>query len=251
MPECFQERSKSEEQQIPFGEMHPKGSIAERIALGIANSLFLPVDRQHDQVFLFPARVAVITFFLTLIVVSLPPIVVYVTTSFCDLFPLSSMRISPGIWLTWSKFASLSIEILFVLAITGTVFGEWTAARSRSTLEELEKRFEQAQTLALTDTRDKLANELRAYMYLFSDITVSNLMVRLWQAYELSQKIARTLTNKVPQRTATFLAAKFTVAFPGGLYGLVAFVLFGLLSLTKVVQIYADQIAATSLYMCP
>ena len=241
----------SEKPQVPFGEMYPVGSIAEKIALAIANRLFLPVNLEYDRVFHFPARVAVITFFLLLIVVSLPPIVVYVTTSLCDLFPLSSMRISPGIWLTWSKFASLSIEILFVLAISGTVFGEWTAARSRSTLEELEKRFEQAQTAALTDTRDKLADELRAYKYLFSDITVSNLIVRLWQAYERSQTVVHTLTNKVPKRTATFLAAKFTVAFPGGLYGLVAFVLFGLLSLTKVVQIYADQIASTALYTCP
>ena len=72
MTECFQERSMSEKPQVPFGEMYPVGSIAEKIALAIANRLFLPVNLEYDRVFHFPARVAVITFFLLLIVVSLP-----------------------------------------------------------------------------------------------------------------------------------------------------------------------------------
>ena len=225
--------------------MNAATSNAEKIALAVANRLFLRVDREYDRLFHFPARIVVIAFFLFLIVVSLPPVVAYMITQQYDVYPLHSMHTSPSDWLVWSKFASLLVEILFVLAISGTVFGEWVAVQSRSTLEEIEKRFEQAQTAALTETRDELASQIKAYRDLFSSVTVSNLLDRLWEAFWLSRTIVGTLQYAIPNRTARFLAAKFTVAFPGGLYGLVAFALFALLSLTKVVQIYAEQIAST------
>ena len=226
-------------------------SNVEQIALAIANRLFLPIDRDYERVFRFPARIAVITFFLCLVLVSFPPIIVYISAIACDYFPFSSMRVSADVWLTWSRFALLTLEVFFVLAISRIVFGEWVAVRSKSTLEELEKRFEQAQTAALTNTRDELANQIRAYKYLFSGVTILTLIPTWWRAQALSRAILHTLTNTTPDRTARFLIAKFTVAFPGGLYGLVAFVIFGLLSFTKVIQAYVEEIASAARYTCP
>ena len=194
--------------------MKPVASNAEKIALSVANRLFLRVDIEYDTLFRFPTRVAVITYFLFLIVVSTPPIVSYIVTQEYNIFPLYLMRNSPSDWLNWSKFASFCVEVLFVLAIGGTVFGEWVAIQSRSILEELEKRFEQAQIAALTETRDELASLIKAYRDLFPSITISNFLNRLWKAFWLSREILNTLSGTIPRRNAGVLAAKFAVAFP-------------------------------------
>lgn len=214
----------------------------ERIARAIAGRLFLPVEADYTRVFGAPLRLMVLVLLGSLVLLAAPPIVECLAPSSME--PFISIREDPRGWGEWLAFATVLLEVGLAIAIGGSVFGEWAAVQSRSAIDRLQESIERSATDIVSKTEDQLVSEVRAYRKLLDGISWLGLPARIGQLYKQSNQILDHVTKNAPRANARFLAAKIAVAFPGGYFGLIAFTLYCLTILTKVLTIYTSTAGA-------
>jgi len=219
-----------------------KDNTLQRVARDFAGWLFLPVDVDYQKAFKLPLQLLIIVFIVVVCILATPPVVDYLLAANWDIFPLNSIRSNPKAWGRWLPFVSIVLEFSLALLVGGSVFGEWLASNSKDAIANLQNSAEAARRHDMVDANDNLEVMIREYRTLFADITVRNFLPRMWHLYLLSRRILRFLTRDIPKVNAHFLVTKLGVAFPGGFYGVMAFSVFGLLSLVKVSGLYCTQV---------
>jgi len=219
-----------------------KAHFSERLARAVAGRLFLPVEADYNRVLGVPLRVLVLLALFGIVALSAPPVVERVWDE--DIWPFDSIRASHAVWESWLPFAVTGLEILLALLIGGSVFGEWAAAHSKSALDRLQASVDASRKEDIVDAEDELEGRLRRYRMLLEGITWRNIVVRLWELFFLSRDILAFVVREVPRTNARFVTAKIGVAFPGGFFGLFAFMTFGVLSIAKVLDLYLNRVAS-------
>lgn len=210
------------------------------IAAAIANSLFLPVQANYKDYFTIPLRIIVILFFVYSCGIAAPPIIDLVISHNLYLPLVSEALDAPIASRIWLAYFGFILEVLFFLMIGGSVFSEWIAAHSKKAITKFETAIEAARHSELKTTRDELTEEIRSYNELLEGINFSNFIPRLFSMYKTSNQILSLVVQDVPKVNARFLATKLAVAFPGGAYGVLAFILFGGLIQIKVALLYLE-----------
>jgi len=145
-------------------------------------------------------------------------------------------------WTKWLPYYNLVLEIVFFLMIGGSVFSEWISIHSKTIIEKYENSVEEAKTKEITLIKDDLTLRIKQYNSLFKDISIKNFIHKMYEIHKESKIIINILVNDVGKTNANFLGSKLAVSFPGGLYGLFAFFIFGLLIQFKIGQLYLSSI---------
>ncbi len=210
----------------------------KKIVISIADSLFLPVDTKYKDILMKPLRVLVLLFFAYSLIVAMPPVIEIVKEGSFYLPFFSHILENPLFWEKWLPYINFVIEIVFFLMIGGSVFSEWVASQSKETFKKFELAVEKAKEKEILDTKDELVEKIEDYYSLFEGITLKNIIPRIWTLYRTSNRIIALLVNDVAKVNAKFLGTKLAVSFPGGAYGLFAFLLFVLLVQLKIGAFY-------------
>ena len=210
----------------------------ENIVASIADKIFLPVNAEYENYFTVPLRILVILFFVYSAVIALPPIVDQVKESSVALPFIELIIEDPVFWKRWLPFFGLILEIMFLLMIGGSVFSEWVAAHSKETIEKYEAAVVEAKKREITEAKENLVQKIEDYNRLLEDVNYRNILPKIYKLYRASQEIINLLLNDVAQTNARFLGTKLAVSFPGGSYGIFAFVLFATLIQVKIAQFY-------------
>ncbi len=213
-------------------------NIVENVVKGISEYLFLPVNADYKKCFSKPLKVIVLIYFLYVVVISFPSFVQWEKATNIYLPLISEVINNPGFWGVWLPYANFLLEIVFFLMIGGSVFGEWMASYSKDAIHQYGGAVEKARKKDLVLSENDLALKIRDFSSLLEGIDFKNAIQRIWQIYWKSRKILNTLLKDVPRVNARFIGAKLAVSFPGGTYGLFAFIIFGILIQTKVAQFY-------------
>jgi|GEM_PF-7002013 len=204
----------------------------------IADRLFLPVNVEYSDFFTKPLRYLILVFFLYSIIIAFPPVVETIKFRSTPLPLISSIVEDPVFWKKWLPFINFLVEIVFFLMIGGSVFSEWVVTQSKTAIQRYETAMDIARKKAVVDKKDELAKELKSYYDLIDGICLSNFLKKLWLLYRGANRVTKILSEDVAKVNTRFLIAKITVSFPGGTYGLFAFILFAILVQIKVGQLY-------------
>lgn len=216
-----------------------RSSPSEQIARTVAGWLFLPVHTDYRRVFKIPTQVVILLVLGTIGALAAPPVVDTMLALNPKVFPFDAIHQNPQLWDRWLSFAGVCSELIIVLLIGGSVFGEWLTARSKDAITKLESAVEAALRKELSEAGDDLTRMIRAYLDMLSGITIRNIVPRLFQLYRESRRILRFSLGDIPRINTRFLLATIGTAFPGGFYGLLAFVMFGIRMFVEVLKLYA------------
>lgn len=217
-----------------------------RLARRISGFLFLPREVDYRSTFGKPLKILVAILIIVLAVLAIPPVVDCLIGAYPDWWLLSSLSTHWNTWGRWIPCVSLCLEIWFALLIGGSVFGQWLASRSQKTLQAVQEKLESAAEKRVKEVGEVLVNRVANYEKILRSAKLWNLPLVLWRLYRNSITIFRLLFQNVPRANARFLIAKMTVAFPGGLYGFLAFITFWLLAFLKLLTIYHKALAPPS-----
>lgn len=210
----------------------------ENIVASLADKLFLPVDFEYEDYLTTPLRILVILVFVYSLVIALPPVIDEVKKSSIALPFIISILEDPIFWKRWLPFINFFLEIVFFLMIGGSIFSEWVAAHSKETIEKFEAAVEEAKKHEVDEARKSLVKSIETYNSLLKGINIKNLIPRVYALFKESRKIINMLVNDVAKINAKFLGTKLAVSFPGGSYGVFAFILFVALIQVKIAQFY-------------
>lgn len=213
-------------------------NIVENIVKGVSEYLFLPVNADYKKYFSKFLKIIVIIYFLYVVAISFPSFVQWEKTADIYLPLISEVINNPEFWSVWLPYADFLLEIVFFLMIGGSIFGEWMASYSKDVIHQYGDAVEKARKEDLVFSRNDLALKIKEYNNLLEGISFKNAIQRIWQIYWKSREIINTLLKDIPRVNARFIGAKLAVSFPGGTYGLFAFIIFGILIQTKVAQFY-------------
>jgi hypothetical protein len=210
----------------------------ENIVSSLADKIFLPVDVEYKNYFSVPLKALVILFFIYSSIIALPPIIDLVKDNAFPLPFIDSVYSNPAFWKRWLPFLDFFIEAIFFLMIGGSIFSEWVVAHSKAIIDKYEIAVEAAKTQELAEAKEVLVKSIMNYNMLLKGITIQNLIPRVFEIYKASREVIDLLVNDAARVNARFLATKLAVSFPGGAYGVCAFVLFAALIQVKVAQFY-------------
>jgi hypothetical protein len=211
------------------------------ITASIANGLFLPVNINYKDRFAVPLRILVALFFIYSVIIAIPSIISFVLVKENNIYlPLMTEFVNNAVvWKTWLPFVSFLLEIIFFLMIGGSVFSEWIASHSKEAIEKYETAIVKATENEVESARGALEKEIYNYNNLLkADITFSDFIPTLWDLYKISNTIMQLTVKDIPRINARFIVSKLVISFPGGTYGLVAFIIFGALIQVKIGQMY-------------
>ena len=211
---------------------------SQNIIASIADKLFLPVDVDYKNYFATPLRILVLVYFLYSCAIALPPVIEIVKAGSYQLPLISLVLNDPDFWQVWLPYVNFILEILFFLMIGGSVFSEWVVAHSKKIIDKYGKAVESARKNDIVDVKDELTQRIKEYYSLLEGINITNSLPRLYALYKTSRSVIGVLMSDVAKVNAKFLSTKLAVSFPGGFYGLFAFVLFALLVQVKIAQFY-------------
>lgn len=208
------------------------------VVASMADNLFLPVNVEYKNYFAIPLRILVLVYLLYSGIIALPPVIELIKANAYQLPLIGFVLENPEFWEIWLPYINFVLEILFFLMIGGSVFSEWVAAHSKNIMDKYETAVDIARQQYLECTKDELATKIEKYYSLLEGINIRNVFPRIYNLYNESRSIINILVHDVARVNARFLGAKLAVSFPGGFYGLFAFILFAMLVQVKVGQFY-------------
>ena len=217
-------------------------TLAQRFARFLANSVFLPTRIDYGAILSRPLRWLTIFCFLTLLVLALPPVMEFIIVKFLDDEFIKNVAANQKDYKIWLSYVSFTLEIIVLLTLGGTIFGEWITAKSKDALKEYQEQLEKARTQRIGELREGLQDHILSITNAVQGAKWRNLLQTVLTISRASVSVYDILLNQVPIANRTFLMAKLYVSFPGGLYGLLSFLTIILLTITKAVQLYVEQI---------
>lgn len=217
---------------------------AKASALGTALSkyFFLPTQFDYRTCFTLPIRIVIIVFFVVLIVLAAPP-VIDIIISHQDRIPVFlSVQIHKQVWLDYVEYVSFLLEIAIAFLIGGSIFAEWATNYYKAAVETYEKKIIEARENNLTELKEESEQLIKRHMEILSQMTAINFIASLCELWKTSMRFINLMYRDVGRVNSIFLMTKALVSFPGGLYGLLAFISFYTLCVLRVVSYYIDKL---------
>jgi hypothetical protein len=214
-------------------------NIPRFIARTIVAPVWIPYTRPLSIALLILAMV-IFTF---LILLSLPPIVdAVIADKFLPSFRTFLQENSS--WLNrWAPSLRLSLEILSAITIGGSIFALSVANTIKAKLDDYKTHILNTSHSHLSEYEKRVYRNLRKITYLIHTISLKNLLKRIPTLFILSHDVYSLFIRNLPLSYGYFMTTAVFTSFPGGFYGLLAFIFFTLLCTTKLIQIYLPLIA--------
>ena len=142
----------------------------------------------------------------------------------------------------WIDSVAGIIEVLIILLIGGSIYGETLAHRLRDGL----LKYSNKRSKILQKNTDNLSN---AMTELIDDIDSSltslkerkDFFVNVFVISVSFWKLVVLIKDEIPENKGKALITQFCIGFPGGIHGLVAFILFVSLSIFKIIALHAKN----------
>ena len=213
----------------------------QRFFKKIIESLFIPTRQDYTKLFKWSWLVIITIVFLLLFGLSLPPIVKKISSAISEEAKRTLVTNNEVIKI-WISFSSLTLELLIAILLGQILLTESASRRLKQILAYSQIESQLILDIELFTREANLKNKVDEYYNLMEDkSTVKGLMNRISRLYVLSSEILITIYPDMRSYYTRVIFLSLITSFPGGLYGLGAFILFVLLSLTKVMGIYLDS----------
>lgn len=186
------------------------------------------------------ANIIIYTSCLLLIVLSLPPVMSLLDSYVIATETQAWLATNKGEFKIWANWASTALEIAIVLFLGGAVFGARATDAFKKVLDEYETQrldYLEKRKTELSERIQELDAKITASL---SGSTGGSGLSRFLQFYKSANSLQATLLSAVPKFQRRLISARFLVSFPGGSYGLIAFVLFLILTSFKIAGLYVD-----------
>jgi hypothetical protein len=159
------------------------------------------------------------------------------------LFPIDHTQILVirTVWLPWTEFARIISEVFLALFVGGQVFNDWVRDSIRDNLRKLQELFDSAATNEAEDLRTRMNEALDELIdWLVGGRGLRHKIRRFRVAFasvlELKDAVWRDIRWLYPR----LLMIRIYYLFPGGIYGLVAYLSFAVILLSKCFKYYLD-----------
>jgi hypothetical protein len=208
----------------------------------LIGKLFLPTRLDYAKPFGWGWRILIIIIFLSLIVLSLPPMVEHISSSVLSTEFRKTLFNNKDILKSWLNFISLLLEILIAVLLGEILLTEGIAQRLKRLVADSQVKHQLALDIELSAQEIRLKTNVDEIYRLLSE--KSSFKETVMKAAQLSSLVKDSITFLYPGIREIYTKVIFLsliTSFPGGLYGLGAFTLFSLLSLTKVLGFYLDS----------
>lgn len=215
---------------------------ATNIADALSKYLFLPTQFDYKKTFSGPLRVIVIVLFLSVLILAFPPLADWFIARKDKFTVLSSISANQQKWKDYLSYAALFIEIIVAILIGGSIFSEWVAKSYKDLIKQYEDKIMRAREAKLVSMKENWEKILHEHITLIRDARFSNLLQTLPKLYTTANEFLKQIYGNIGKTNMRFIIAKAMIAFPGGLYGLLAFVFFYALCIIKVLIYYCERI---------
>lgn len=195
----------------------------------IIDTLFLPAYADHRELLSRPLFVVVVFFAVLYSILSLPVIQEIVWVNMCE--PSDRLQIIANKDITKAWFESLSfiLDLTVAFLIGGSIFGEKLARSFQNSIVQYEK----AREALLKNELEELTNDVELTIKesiekineIRSEVTF-DMLKNLPEIIREIRNIYRCAFSDVPDFYKGYLRFVLYSSFPGGLYGLSAFILF-------------------------
>ena len=219
-----------------------KENLSVRLARWVAEFLLPSLERDFNAVLRRPIRLLIVGLIGLIVALCLPPMVDFLVASFPGFFLFQSFADYWPSWGRWLGFVSLLAELLFALFVGGSVFGQWISSVSQDVLDAAQERFELATHHNVEAAGAELVDSVATVEQLVRDASLASIFKDIARINKAVNRVFGLLYDGIPRRTATFIVAKVMVAFPGGLYGVLAFAIFWVLAFTKLLAVYHEAL---------
>lgn len=179
--------------------------------------------------------------FIVVVVLAAPPVIEFILCTQLSPDERVSLKGNEKILLEWLSFVSIFLEVTIALAIGGSIFGERLANKFKKAVTA----YEESRTLVLearkTGLNDEISKTVDAIIDLFSNKTLLQFVSNIPKLWKLAKNLRRMLFDEMPTFQRRYITLMMYSTFPGGLYGLIAFLSFFALSIIKVFQLYIPK----------
>jgi hypothetical protein len=203
--------------------------------------LFLPTSIDYRGRLTTPLLYMAIIIIIVFAVISLPLIQKIVWMQY---FPSNEKAIifeNKDVTKSWFDSISYILDLTVALLIGGSIFGEKLANSFRGSIIEYEKArkvFHGDKTIELTTD---IGLAVKCSIEKVNELRSGTILSRLKNIFGITQelrKIYRLAFSKVPRFYYSYIRFVLYSSFPGGLFGLLAFVTFFISSALKLVGMY-------------
>lgn len=214
---------------------------ADKIIKWIVDYLFLPAKLDHRKLFSRPLLFFIILMAITFAILSLPVIQKVVWEKVVIKSDRALIIQNKAVTKAWFDSFSFILDLSVAILIGGSIFGE----RLAKSFKESVKKFEEARELLLGETAEHLSEDLEETIKIsitkiqqIRSEKAIDMLRQLPMLFKEIRKIYNIAFNEVPNFYKGYMRFIFYSSFPGGLYGLSAFLLFFLSSGFKLASMY-------------
>lgn len=208
----------------------------------IIENLFIPTKLDYARPFSWGWLIIIVLVFLSLFVLGMPPIVKMMTSSVLSEGSRAYLIANKDSAKVWLGFSSLTFELLIAILLGQILLTEPIAQRLKRIVADSQVKQQLALQTEISEEESRLKRQVDEVFELLHD--KSGTGGPFSRAAKISVLTGDMLVFLYPGMRRFYkkvIILSLITNFPGGLYGLGAFVLFVLLSLTKVGGIYLDS----------
>lgn len=229
--------------------LSPTGQMRNFFKTAVKN-FFLPTRLDYARSFGWGWRILIVILFLSLIILCLPPMVGLISTSVLSLEFKHYLITNKDILKAWLNFGSLVLEILIAILLGQILLTEGMAQRLKRLVADSQVNYQRNLEIELRTEEMQLKNNVdEIYRLLHENASFPKLIANIGKAYRLVKESLIFLYPGLRDLYTKVIFLSLITSFPGGLYGLGAFILFILLSFTKVLGFFLDNPAFTK-WLC-
>jgi hypothetical protein len=203
-------------------------------------ALFVPLGLATPLLFSIPVLILIVSILLATVALALPlfrePVVSYIFHVHC--LPNEAKERGKE----YSDFAIIAFQLLVALSIGGILITDQVARFAEATALS----FQQSQELRLGERQIHLLRRIyRTYLGMKRagiKLTAWNAPERVWRVYIGMQQTFKLAGVTVPHFYIRMLMLRIATAFPKGLYGVLALIVFEGLLLAQVSKTYFDYL---------
>lgn len=144
-------------------------------------------------------------------------------------------------FLPWTEFTRIISEVLLAVFVGGQVFNDAVRNSIKRTLERLQELLDTSTNEQRAELARRANNALDVLEdWLFGRTGVRHKIRRSWDAYNAIIAFRNVVWRDVKWLYLRLITIRIYYLFPGGMYGLLAYVFFFLILLSKCFKFYLD-----------
>lgn len=207
----------------------------------IIKNISLPTNFDYTKTLHKPLLFLILFLFILLSFLSLPPVIDFLIST-PTIGIISFIMAEKNSLERWLPCFIYIIEIIILLFLGGSIFGESVALGVGNRLKKLEVKIDQKAISQMEKIYPEFGQLIEEYKKIIKDVTYKNFIYKAYTGCKLFNRIINYIYSDIPNSYIRLIKAKALIAFPGGFYGLMAFIFVWILSFLKLISTYLEYI---------